>query len=186
MGKVSIRKQFLESRKGIDFPTYDRLSQQVQSRLIASEPFVRARSVALYSPINNEVATEQIFTAAKKLKKKIYYPRVAGDELGFFAVSTLDELVRGAFGVTEPAAAEESSVAELDLVVVPGVAFDLHGYRLGYGRGFYDRRLVEKPTETVSVGLCFNFQLCESLPTEAHDQVLDFIATETKFIPCHT
>ena len=185
MEKVSIRKQFLECRQKIDVPTYDHLSQQVQSRLIASEPFIQAKSVAFYSPINNEVATEQIFTAAKKNNKKIYYPRVAGDVLGFFAVSTLDDLVRGAFGVAEPISVEEISVAELDLVVVPGVAFDLHGYRLGYGRGFYDRQLVEKSTETVSVGLCFNLQLCESLPTEAHDQVLDFIATETKFIPCH-
>lgn len=186
MGKVSIRKQFLDRRKKIDFSTYDRLSQQVQSRLIASEPFVQARSVALYSPINNEVATEKIFTVAKKNKKKIYYPRVVGDELGFFAVATFAELVRGTFGIAEPASAEEIALAELDLVVVPGVAFDLHGYRLGYGRGFYDRKLVEKMPETVSVGLCFNFQLCESLPVEAHDQVLDFIATETKFIPCHT
>jgi 5-formyltetrahydrofolate cyclo-ligase len=185
MGKVSIRKQFLEYRKKIDLSTYDRLSQQIQSRLIASEPFARAKSVAFYSPINNEVATEQIFTAARKLNKKIYYPRVAGDELGFFAVSTLDELVRGAFGVAEPVSEEEISIAELDLVVVPGVVFDLHGYRLGYGRGFYDRQLVDKPPETVAVGFCFNFQLHESLPAEVHDQVLDFIATETKFIPCH-
>ena len=185
MEKVSIRKQFLERRKKIDVPTYDRVSQQVQSQLIASEIFNQAKSVALYSPINNEVATEQIFAAAKVNNKKIYYPRVAGDELGFFAVSTLDELVRGAFGVAEPVSGEEVPITELDLVVVPGVAFDLHGYRLGYGRGFYDRKLVKKPTETISVGFCFDLQLCESLPTETHDQVLDFIATETKFIPCH-
>ena len=184
MGKVSIRKQFLEYRKNIDFPTYDRLSKKVQSRLIDSELFGRAKSVALYSPVNNEVATAQIFTAAAKLKKKIYYPRVAGDEFGFFEVSTLDELVRGAFGVAEPVSKEEISIAGLDLVVVPGVAFDLHGHRLGYGRGFYDRQLLNKPAETVSVGLCFDLQLCESLPAESHDQVLDYIATETKFIPC--
>jgi 5-formyltetrahydrofolate cyclo-ligase len=185
MEKISIRKQFLECRKEIDFSTYCHLSQKVQSRLIASVPFSRAKSVALYSPINNEVATEQIFTAAKKLKKKIYYPRVTGDEFGFFEVSTLNELVRGFLGVSEPVSEAENSIAELDLVVVPGVAFDLQGHRLGYGRGFYDRRLVEKPTETVSVGLCFNLQLCELLPVEPHDQTLDFIATETKFFPCH-
>ena len=118
------------------------------------------------------------------MKKKIYYPRVAGDEFGFFKVSTLDELVRGAFGVAEPVSREEISIAGLDLVVVPGVAFDLRGHRLGYGRGFYDRQLLNKPAETVSVGLCFDLQICESLPAEPHDQVLDYIATETKFIPC--
>ncbi|RLB74537.1 MAG: 5-formyltetrahydrofolate cyclo-ligase [Deltaproteobacteria bacterium] len=185
MGKVSIRKQFLDCRKKIAVAEYARLSQQVQQQLIASDCFVRAESLALYSPIHNEVVTEQIFAAARKVNKKVYYPRVAGDEFAFFEVATLEELVTGAFGVAEPVSAAKISVADLDLVVVPGVAFDLHGYRLGYGRGFYDRQLVGKPTGTVSVGLCFNLQLYDSLPVETHDQAMDFIATETRFIPCH-
>ena len=185
MEKVSIRKQFLDCRKQLDLSAHSRASQQIQQQLIASECFVRAKTLALYSPINNEVATEQIFSAAKKLDKQIYYPRVAGNEFSFFKVGTLDELLQGAFGVAEPVSAEKISVTDLDLVVVPGVAFDLRGHRLGYGRGFYDRQLVGKPAKTASVGLCFDFQLCDSLPVEAHDQVLDFIATETRFIPCH-
>ena len=185
MGKLSIRKQFLADRKKIDLLEHARLSQQAQQQLIASACFVRAKALALYSPINNEVATEQIFAAARKDNKRIYYPRVAGDGLDFFAVATPEELVKGAFGVAEPVSGAKISVADLDLIVVPGVAFDLHGYRLGYGRGFYDRQLVGKPTGTVSVGLCFDSQLCDLLPTETHDQTLDFIATETRFIPCH-
>ena len=186
MGKKNIRKQFLERRKQLDYPTYCHLSQRVQQRLIASACFVRAEALALYSPINNEVATEQIFAAARTGGKKVYYPRVVGDDIDFFEVTEVAGLLPGAFGVAEPISAEKISLAELDLVVVPGVAFDLHGYRLGYGRGFYDRRLVEKPIATVSVGLGFDLQLCDSLPVEGHDQGLDFIATETKFIPCHS
>ena len=185
MGKVIIRKQFLDCRKQLDLSAHSRASQQIQQQLIASECFIQAKTLALYSPINNEVATEQIFTVAKGLDKRIYYPRVAGDELDFFEVCTLDELVRGAFGVAEPVSAEQISIAGLDLLMVPGVAFDLRGYRLGYGHGFYDRLLVEKPAGTISVGLCFNLQLHDSLPIEAHDQALDYIATETRFIPCH-
>jgi len=184
MEKVIIRKQFLDCRKQLDALTYSRSSQQIQQQLIDSECFVRAKSLALYSPINNEVATEQLFAAARGLDKKIYYPRVVGDELDFFEVRASNELMRGAFGVAEPVSGEKISVADLDLIVVPGVAFDLRGYRLGYGRGFYDRQLVGKPTGTISVGLCFKIQLCDLLPTETHDQALDFIATETKFIPC--
>ena len=184
MGKVSIRKQSLDCRKKIDLPTYNRLSQLIQKQLIASEYFVRASSLALYSPVNNEVATRQIFAAAKKLDKKVYYPRVVGDTFDFFEVCTLDELVEGAFGVAEPVSTAKISIVDLDLVVVPGVAFDVRGYRLGYGRGFYDRQLAGKQSGTVSVGLCFDVQLCDSLPAETHDQSLDFIVTETKFITC--
>ncbi|MDA3903486.1 MAG: 5-formyltetrahydrofolate cyclo-ligase [Desulfuromusa sp.] len=184
MGKKSIRKQFLDCRKQLDLQTYAHLSQQVQQQLAGSECFIRARTLALYSPINNEVATEQIFTVATQLNKQIYFSRVAGEELDFFEVNTINELVPGAFGVAEPVSGKKISVAELDLIVVPGVAFDLLGGRLGYGRGFYDRLLAGKLSSTVSVGFCFESQLCDLLPTEAHDQGLDFIATETKFIPC--
>lgn len=185
MGKKIIRKQFLDRRKQLDLPTCIRLSQQAQRQLIGSEYFIRAETLALYSPINDEVATAQIFAAARELNKRLCYSRVVGDELEFIEVCAVNELVPGAFGVAEPVTGKKISIAELDLVVVPGVAFDLRGHRLGYGRGFYDRQLTGKAAATVAVGLCFEIQLCELLPTEVHDQALDYIATETRFIPCH-
>lgn len=185
MGKILIRKEFLDCRKQLDLPTHSRLSQQVQQQVLSSKHFLCAQTLALYSPINNEVATAQIFAVATELNKQIYYPRVAGDELEFFRVCASTELLPGAFGVAEPLTEEKISVAELDLIIVPGIAFDLRGHRLGYGRGFYDRQLVGRPARTVSVGLSFEFQFCDLLPTEIHDQALDFIATETQFIPCH-
>ncbi|MDX2495647.1 MAG: 5-formyltetrahydrofolate cyclo-ligase [Desulfuromusa sp.] len=185
MEKKTVRKRFLTWRKQLDPVSCSRFSHQAQQQLIASAPFARARTLALYSPIHNEVATEQIFAVARKLNQRVYYPKVAGDELVFIEVGKLDELVTGAFGVAEPGSGERAVVAELDLIVVPGVAFDLHGYRLGYGRGFYDRQLARKPVETVTVGLCFEGQLCDCLPNEIHDQMVDYITTETRFIPCH-
>ncbi|MEA3544041.1 MAG: 5-formyltetrahydrofolate cyclo-ligase [Thermodesulfobacteriota bacterium] len=185
MEKINIRKQFLDCRKQLDLSTYSCLSQQAQQQLIGSECFRRARTMALYSPIHNEVLTRQMFIAARELDKQVYYPRVVGDQLEFIEVCAVSGLVSGAFGVAEPVAGKKLPVVELDLIVVPGVAFDLQGYRLGYGRGFYDRQLAGKSAATAAVGLCFESQLCELLPTEAHDQALDYIATETRFIPCH-
>ena len=185
MEKRIIRKQFLRTRKQLDLSTYSRLSQQAQRQMIGSECFARARTLALYSPINKEVATGQIFVAARELDKRVFYPRVSGDELEFIAVDTAGKLEPGTFGVAEPVDGESISVAGLDLIVVPGVAFDLRGHRLGYGRGFYDRQLAGRSTATVVVGLCFEIQLCNLLPAEAHDQALDYITTETRFIPCH-
>lgn len=184
MGKEFVRKQFLDCRRQLDLSTYSSLSQQAQRQLISSEPFICARSLALYSPINNEVATEQIFTVARTQNKQIYYPRVAGKELEFLEVCAVNSLKVGAFGIAEPEIGEQISVAGLDLIIVPGVAFDVRGHRLGYGGGFYDRQLSGKSAGTISVGLCFDVQLCDLLPTEEHDQALDYIATETKFIPC--
>ncbi|MEE4252996.1 MAG: 5-formyltetrahydrofolate cyclo-ligase [Desulfuromusa sp.] len=184
MGKALFRKQFLSLRRQLDLSVHLRLSQQAQQQLIASECFARAKTVALYSPINNEVATEQVFLEARKGNKQVYYPRVDGDDLAFFEVRETSELLPGGFGVAEPVTGRQISVTELDLVVVPGVAFDLRGHRLGYGRGYYDRQLAQKTQKTVSVGLGFESQLCSLLPIDVHDQALDFIATETRFISC--
>ena len=186
MGKALIRKQFLSLRKQLDLPAYLRLSRQAQQHLIDSEYFVRAETVALYSPISNEVATEQVFLEARQRNKQVYYPRVHGDNLEFLEVHAMADLLPGTFGVAEPALGEKISVSELDLVVVPGVAFDLRGHRLGYGRGYYDRQLAGKAMKTVSVGLGFESQLCDLLPVEVHDQSLDFIATETRFLSCQS
>ncbi len=185
MGKGFVRKQILNCRRQLDLSLYADLSHQVQRQLINSEPFISARTLALYSPINNEVATEHVFAVATELGKQVYYPRVVGEELEFLEVCSIDELMPGSFGVGEPGIGEKISVAELDLLVVPGVAFDVRGHRLGYGRGYYDRQLSRKTAGTISVGLCFKIQLCDLLPTEQHDQALDYIATETEFIPCH-
>lgn len=184
MGKPLIRKHFLNLRKQLDATTHAQLSLQVQKQFLISEGFAQAKTVALYSPINNEVATEQIFSAARGLAKQVYYPRVNGDDLEFVEVLATTDLSPGTFGIAEPAAGKKISVAKLDLIVVPGVAFDLRGHRLGYGRGYYDRLLARMSVETVAVGLSFEMQFSRLLPAEGHDRPLDYIATETRFIPC--
>ncbi len=184
MAKQIIREQMLALRKRLDDQSHARLSQQAQSRLVASSNFQRAKTLALYSPIRHEVATGEIFLAAHAADKQVFYPRVVGDDLEFLEVSSGEDLVAGAFGVAEPIGGRKIELTELELIVVPGVAFSLDGFRLGYGRGFYDRQLTGRPSTTVTVGLCFDFQLIDQLPIEEHDQPLDYIVTETRFIPC--
>lgn len=185
MEKKSIRKRLLNGRNQLDPGTYSRLSCRAQRTLIDSDCFALAEKLALYSPIKNEVATGKIFVAAKEAGKKVYYPKIVADNLDFVEVGSLAELSPGAFGVPEPPAGLTAHVTELQLIVVPGLAFDQRGHRLGYGRGYYDRQLSVKPGTTTAVGLCFEFQICARLPEEGHDQQLDFIATESRLIPCH-
>ncbi len=186
MEKETVRKQFLSRRRQLDLSRYRNLSLKVQEQLLSSESFKNAQSVALYSSINNEVATDRIFFVARSLGKKVCYPKVDGNELAFCEVDALTALIPGAFGVAEPKESKVVLLSEIELLVVPGVAFDLKGHRLGYGRGFYDRQLNGKTLETTSVGLSFDLQICDELPTEDHDQALEFVVTETQFIPCRT
>ncbi|HEY5672964.1 MAG TPA: 5-formyltetrahydrofolate cyclo-ligase [Malonomonas sp.] len=184
MPKHVIRQELLTRRKQLGVAEHRHLSQQAQRRLIESDCFKAARTLALYSAINNEVQTELLFAAAVAEGKRVSYPRVRSTVLEFVEVVSLPHLQLGSFGVAEPQRGELLPVTEIDLLVVPGVAFDRSGHRLGYGKGFYDRELARVSSAAVSVGLCFDFQLCGRLPSESHDQPVRFIATETQFIPC--
>lgn len=186
MKKQIIREQMLILRKQLDDRSYVRLSYKAQECLIATPSFQRATTLALYSPIRHEVATGQLFSSALTAGKQIYYPRVCGEDLEFCRIFSLDDLAVGAFGVAEPIGEATIAIADLDLIVVPGVAFSYDGFRLGYGRGFYDRQLAGRPATTIAVGLSFSFQLVSQLPIEEHDQQLDYIVTETESIPCRT
>ena len=105
----------------------------------------------------------------------------------FVEVDDLAALSKGAFGLLEPKGGLTASVADLDLMVVPGVAFDRTGHRLGYGKGFYDRELHATGFSGVLIGFCFEFQLLDRLPAESHDVPVDYIVTEQGlFSPLHS
>jgi len=185
MAKIRLRQAMLARRKQLDAGIYCNLSDRIQQKLIDESCFQQARSLALYSPINNEVQTEALLVTALRDGKQVYYPRVAGEQLQFCQVTSSADLAPGTFGVAEPVAQQDSIAEHLDLIIVPGVAFDRDGYRLGYGKGFYDRELARVPKVTRSVGLCFEFQLCPELPHEAHDRPVSLVVTEKRIIPCH-
>lgn len=184
MEKAELRQQMLELRSSIDLPSYEKMSVLAQQSLICSESFRQAKRLGLYSPVSNEVGTEEIFAAALAAEKQVYYPKVNGPGLQFYKVEKQDELSPGRFRVLEPIGDCEISPEGLDLIVLPGVAFDLDGRRLGYGKGFYDRFLALTTPECITVGLGFDLQLREALPEELHDQKVFFLATESRFISC--
>lgn len=114
--------------------------------------------------------------------KKVALPRVVGEGLSLHLVEADDELHRGAFGICEPAENSPASGISFDLILVPGLAFDRKGARLGRGRGYYDRFLA---TATgLRVGVCQDFQIVDSVPCEAHDLTMDFVVTPTEMIVC--
>ncbi len=112
--------------------------------------------------------------------KCLVYPRVNQAELEFVEVLDIAELRSGHFGVLEPQGSALVPAREIDVMVVPGVAFDLAGHRIGYGRGFYDRALATSPQRGIKVGFAYDFQVVSSLPIAGHDQPLSMLMTESR------
>lgn len=183
MEKNAIRRQALALRGRLNSVQHRSLSLAAQAVLIGSDVFRSASGVALYSPVNNEVDTGAIFRAAVESGKRVYYPRVDRSNIGFCRVRSLTELVAGAFNVPEPVG-EVVSTDLLDLIVLPGVAFDREGRRLGYGKGFYDRFLAAVSADVETVGLAFELQVGAPLPEEPHDRKISYLATEAGLFPC--
>jgi 5-formyltetrahydrofolate cyclo-ligase len=181
--KELVRSEILRKRRGLSPDEISHLSHQVCENLFSSSLWPAKGKVALYSPIKNEVETRTIFERAIQDGLEVYYPRIAGDEIQFHRVNDLKELKPGSFGVLESLKTSEklSENEKLDLLIVPGVAFDQKGHRLGYGKGFYDRFLAKKRFEK-SVGLAYQLQIKESLPHEDHDEKVDEVITENGLI----
>jgi len=150
-------------------------SKLVQEHVIKSKEFKFAKLVGTYFAFGSEIRTNLIIEHARVLGKKVALPSVEGESIAFYEISSGKYLVKGRFGIMEPL--PYGPVSRVDLLLVPGIAFDLKGYRLGYGKGYYDRYLSEnKPS--FSIGLSYNSQLIESLPRSNYDEKLDAIATE--------
>jgi len=180
MPKRSIRSSFLAERKARPSQTCADSSSEIQKRFLLSNLFRDSRCLALYSAIHNEVSTDEIVGEALDNGKSLVFPRVSGDTLEFVMIESPAELVPGAFGVKEPSGCTLVPVQTLDLVVVPGVAFDQRGHRLGYGRGYYDRALAECRSHCVKVGFAYDFQLVEELPATEYDETLSVLITESR------
>lgn len=178
MPKKKLRDALLTQRQELPAETRRELSRAAQKSLIESLQFENAECIALYCPTRGEVETDILFDAARRNGKRVCYPRVEGERMVFVQVDELEALTRGAFGVFEPQRGVVTDAGDLDMMVVPGIAFDRTGHRLGYGKGFYDRELHSVGFSGVLIGLCFDFQLLDRLPSEQHDIPVAHLVTE--------
>jgi len=178
MPKQLIRDRMLTQRGQCDQGLCQNLGREIQERFLRLDVFASAQCLALYSPIRNEVDTTLVAKAALNAGKTVVYPRVEGEHLTFLQTADPDHLEPGAFNVLEPVHGAILDPVEIDLCVVPGVAFDRRGHRLGYGRGFYDRFLSSCREQMPRIGFAYDFQVVDCLPTGEYDQSLSMIVTE--------
>jgi len=174
----------LDRRAALSPDRWTLLSRLVQQRFLSSELFSRAEVLVLYSPVRREVDTRDVMLAALETGKKVLLPVVAEQGLLFREITGEHDLTAGAFGIPEPVGeCPEWLPEEADCIVVPGVAFDRYGGRIGYGKGYYDRALYRSEGMGRLVGFCFDFQLVDEIEGEPHDVALDLIITERGIVP---
>ncbi len=181
--KRRLRAEIRARRAALAPEERKRLSRIICRKLTASELFRRARTIFFFASFGTEVETFPALGEALLRGQRVALPRTLLRErrLVFHRVFTLGELVPGPYGIPEPPRQNPVvSPEEADLILVPGLAFDRRGYRLGYGGGFYDRFLAGLSAPRVA--LAFSFQILPAVPHEAHDLRVDVIVTERDLI----
>lgn len=174
--KNEIRRETLKIRNGLDEKTRCEKSRKIARALESRKVFKEAVHILFYYAMGSEVSTRELIEKYRK-EKKLYLP-VIQNETEFHARSfkNFTDLIPGAKGVPEPRGGSEAE--RLDLIIVPGVAFDAEKNRLGMGKGYYDRFLSRHP-DTPRVGLAFSEQMVDRLPKEDYDMAVDQIITDT-------
>lgn len=147
----------------------------VQESVVQSKEFEKAQVVGAYYPKGSEVRTALLMGIATEQGKKVALPRTEGYYMRFFEYEPADKLVEGKFGIMEPE--PKKLVEHVDLLLVPGVAFDRKGCRIGYGKGYYDR-FISEGRASFSMGLAYSIQLVSELPKGRFDRKLGALATE--------
>lgn len=152
------------------------------SSLLDSEIWKNASSVLFYSAVGTEADTSLLLSAAEG--RSILFPKISGESLDLYRMIPESRWVHGRFGIAEPDPQnwEPFRASDVALALVPGLAFDLHGGRLGRGRGFYDRLLNKGVFRGIKVGVAWEWQLVIRVPCEQHDIRMDYIVTERKLL----
>ena len=185
--KAEIRRRLIAERRAVGSFDRDSWTEAIAARLEELPAWREANVVHTYvGAVEGEAGTREIVRRALAQGKAVACPRVRWDppHLETYAIRSLDDLVEGRRGLWEPDPDRAEPVADfaLDLVVVPGLAFDRNGWRIGFGAGLYDRFL--SGLDAPSVALAFSLQILDSLPVEPHDVPVDWIVTEGETIAC--
>lgn len=171
--KSEIRTAAKIAVKGLSTEQKKSKSALIVKEILALDAIKSAKVVALYSSLPDEVISSELI-ATLAVQKQVILPRVAGDDMDFYPYNP-NELEVGAFGITEPQAAVAIDPAEIDTIVVPGVAFSADGKRCGRGKGYYDKYLSRNGFRATKIGICYKEQLAEDIPSEPHDILMDCV-----------
>ena len=172
MNKSQLRKEIRLQKEALTEEQIQEASHALTEQFCSHPLYRQTGSIYVYLSYNQEVRTEEIIRRAWADGKQVAVPKIVGEEMRFFLITENTVIAPGYKDIPEPVEAEEAHDPSA-LVLLPGLAFDPQGHRLGYGGGFYDRFLSKEPHPTIA--LCFSFQLLPVLECEAHDIPADAV-----------
>ncbi|QXM05333.1 5-formyltetrahydrofolate cyclo-ligase [Crassaminicella indica] len=187
--KKKLRQEILQKRKSLSEEIIYSRSEAIFHKLKLFNLYKNAKNIMVYISFRNEVNTSLIIEDLLRSNKNVIIPISIPKTKELILSKLLDpkkELKEGSYGILEPKEEYIRKVDKelLDLILVPGVAFDKRGYRIGYGGGYYDRFLDKLSTNVPAIALAFDFQIVDKIPNDAFDYPVDYIITETQLIQC--
>ncbi len=182
--KSLLRKEVLQKRNSMSHFEISMKSKLIQQKLIESPVFNQSKSIGLYLAIGSEVQTREIINYALDLGKTVLLPRIMSNDLRFYVVDQKDfeknSFDVNRFGIKEPKI-DNRPADFIDLLIIPGIVFDMYGFRIGYGYGYYDKYLTINKFSK-SIGLAYDFQLIKKpITILPHDKKIDVLITESGF-----
>ena len=180
--KLALRNRMRGVREALPDSACDARSAEIAKRLLALAELERAETVLAFASIRNEVRTQTSMQAAWAAGKRVALPRVVGDELQLHLVASDTVLIEGAFSVPEPPeTATRVQPDEVDFALVPALAVDPRGYRIGYGGGYYDK-LIPRLGHACTCAVAYDFQLIAEVPELPFDVAVDLVVTDERVI----
>lgn len=175
MPKNKLRKQILEKRNSLSTEEVESRSKIIIEKLKQEKDYKKAKTVMFYVSKGNEVQTHDIIKEAIKTKK-IIVPKVTDKGLICCEITDFDNMKYSCLGVLEPKGEMVCDISKIDLIIVPGIAFDKRCHRIGYGKGFYDSLL--KNAKCKKIGLAYNFQIVDKIPVDEWDERVDKVISD--------
>ena len=172
MNKKELRQAIRAQKRAMTEADILRRSEILAEKFARSDAYRAAKTIYGYLPYNQEVRTVPMLQRALDEGKRVAVPKVYGDDMKFIYLDDLSQVAKGYAGIPEPVADGPVAQDETALVLMPGLAFDRAGHRIGYGGGFYDKFLAREPHHP-TVALCYDFQVIEHLETEEFDIPVD-------------
>ena len=174
VNKKELRRCIREKKRAMTAEEIEAKSARLGELFAQSELYRQAKTIYGYMPYNQEVRTVPMLERAIRDGKRVAVPKCYGDEMRFLYLDDLNAVEPGYAGIPEPVADEPVADDETALVLMPGMAFDPQGHRIGYGGGFYDKFLAKEPDHP-TLALCYDFQMLEHLETEEFDIPVDCV-----------
>ena len=174
MNKKELRAQIRAQKRAMTEEQIVEKSLRLGELFLASDAYKNAKTIYGYLPYNQEVRTVAMLEQAMKDGKRVAVPKCYGDEMRFIFMDDLSKVEKGYANIPEPIADEPIADDETALVLMPGMALDPQGHRIGYGGGFYDKFLAKEPNHP-TLALCYDFQMVEHLETEKFDIPVDTV-----------